>query len=148
MISYSANATYYAWGAQTEASASMGPYVATYGASSASGAGAVATFSTASIPAGAQAITAVYNGDSNWLGSTSAAVTQNVTPAVLTVTANNASRVYGAGKSCLHCELFGLSEWGYGCGFEWLADLHDHGHGIITGRRVPHNPCGRFTERS
>src|SRR5208282_4257480 len=48
MISYSANATYYAWGAQTEASASMGPYVATYGASSASGAGAVATFSTAS----------------------------------------------------------------------------------------------------
>ena len=33
-----------AWGAQTEASASMGPYVATYGASSASGAGAVATF--------------------------------------------------------------------------------------------------------
>ena len=108
ILSYSANATYYAWGAQTEASASMGPYVATYGASSASGAGAVATFSTASIPAGAQAITAVYNGDSNWLGSTSAAVTQNVTPAVLTVTANNASKVYGAGNPAFTASYSGF----------------------------------------
>jgi len=108
MLSNSANATYYAWGAQTEASSSVGPYVATYGASSASGAGAVATFSTASIPAGAQAITAVYNGDSNWLGSTSAAVTQNVTPAVLTVTANNASRVYGAGNPAFTASYSGF----------------------------------------
>ena len=95
VFSDSPNATYYVWGAQTVASPSMGAYVATYGANSASGAGAAATFSTTSLPAGAQAITAVYNGDANWLGSTSAVLTQSVTPAVLTVTANNASKVYG-----------------------------------------------------
>jgi hypothetical protein len=38
----------------------------------------------------------VYNGDTNWLGSTSAAIVQNVTQAVLTVTANSASKVYGS----------------------------------------------------
>jgi hypothetical protein len=95
MLSTDPSITYYAWGAQTEASSTMGPYVATYGATSASGTGAVATFSTTYIPAGAQAVTAVYNGDTNWLGSTSAATVQNVTPAFLTVTANNASKVYG-----------------------------------------------------
>jgi hypothetical protein len=96
MLSADPNITYYAWGAQTEASSTMGPYVATYGATSAGGTGAVATFSTTYISAGAQAITAVYNGDTNWLGSTSAAIVQNVTQAVLTVTANSASKVYGS----------------------------------------------------
>jgi MBG domain (YGX type)/Bacterial Ig-like domain (group 3)/FG-GAP-like repeat len=95
VLSNTPNSTYYVWGSQTEARASMGPYVATYGAGSTSGVGAVATFSTTQMPAGAQSITAVYNGDSSWVASTSGALTQNVTPAVLTLTANNASKTYG-----------------------------------------------------
>jgi hypothetical protein len=86
----------------------MGPYVATYGATSASGAGAVATFSTTYIPAGAQAITAVYNGDTNWLSSTSSALVQNVIPAVLTVTANSASKIYGTANPAFTASYLGF----------------------------------------
>lgn len=71
------SATFYAWGAQTEASESLGPYVATT-SSSASGTGLLATLSTAALPAGTQSISAVYSGDSNWWGSTSNVLTQNV----------------------------------------------------------------------
>jgi hypothetical protein len=41
--------------------------------------GGVATFSTSLLTAGAHSITAVYGGDSNFNGSTSSAITQNVT---------------------------------------------------------------------
>ena len=108
LLSTDPSITYYAWGAQTEASSTMGPYVATYGATSASGAGAVATFSTTYIPAGAQAITAVYNGDTNWLSSTSSALVQNVIPAVLTVTANSASKIYGTANPAFTASYLGF----------------------------------------
>jgi sugar lactone lactonase YvrE len=49
----------------------------------------VATFSTASLPAGALSITAVYSGNSSFAGSTSSALTETV-GAVFTVTAPSA----------------------------------------------------------
>jgi hypothetical protein len=59
--------------------------------------GGVATISTAGLPVGSDAITAVYGGDANYSTSTSAAVTQTVaqatTSTVLTATANPS--VYG-----------------------------------------------------
>jgi hypothetical protein len=58
--------------------------------------GGIATYSTSTLSAGFHAITAVYGGDTNYLTSTSDPVSQNVSKVVLTVTANDVSRVYGA----------------------------------------------------
>jgi hypothetical protein len=55
----------------------------------------VATYTTAALPVGTQTITAQYSGDSNYNAATSPAVSQVVNTAILTVTANNASKVYG-----------------------------------------------------
>jgi hypothetical protein len=65
VYSNSPNATYYMWGAQTELSASVGPYVVT-GTTSATGTGGVATFST-TIPlaVGSHSISAIYGGISS-----------------------------------------------------------------------------------
>jgi type IV secretory pathway protease TraF len=55
----------------------------------------VATYTTAALPVGTQTITAQYSGDSNYNAATSPAVSQVVNKAILTVTANNTSKVYG-----------------------------------------------------
>ncbi len=55
-----------------------------------------ATYTTTSLAIGMHSITAVYSGDGSFKGSTSAAITQTANPAPLTVTANGASKVYGA----------------------------------------------------
>ncbi|MGO9108577.1 MAG: SBBP repeat-containing protein, partial [Thermoguttaceae bacterium] len=55
-----------------------------------------ATFTTSALAAGTHTITAVYGGDSNYSDSTSSGVTETVTAATLTVTANNAGKVYGS----------------------------------------------------
>ncbi len=52
--------------------------------------------SSLSVAGGPYAIEAVYGGDTNNQGSNSNLVTQTITPAPLTVTANDASKVYGA----------------------------------------------------
>ena len=57
--------------------------------------GVTASFTTSFLAAGAHSITASYSGDSNFTGSTSAALTQTVNPAPLITTANNVSRRYG-----------------------------------------------------
>jgi hypothetical protein len=57
--------------------------------------GGVATFSTSTLTAAVHTIKAVYNGDTNYLTSQDS-VSPNVIKAVLTVTANSASRAYGA----------------------------------------------------
>src|SRR3989441_1693970 len=54
-----------------------------------------ATLTTSVLAAGTHSITAVYGADSTFNGSTSPALSQVVNPAVLTVTADNASRNYG-----------------------------------------------------
>ena len=56
----------------------------------------VATYSTSALQVGTNPITAQYSGDSNYNSATSSTLSQVVTKAVLTVTANNASKVYGA----------------------------------------------------
>ena len=57
--------------------------------------GKVATLTTTALPAGTNNLTAVYGGDPYLLTSTSPTLPFTVGKAVLTVTANNASRAYG-----------------------------------------------------
>ncbi len=57
---------------------------------------AFATDTDSNLTAGSHSITAVYNGNANCNGSTSPTLTQTVNKAPLTVTAQNASRAYGA----------------------------------------------------
>lgn len=57
--------------------------------------GGVASFSTSTLTAAVHTIKAVYSGDTNYLTSQDA-LAQTVNKAVLTVTANSASRAYGA----------------------------------------------------
>ena len=54
-----------------------------------------ATYSTSALSVGSHAITAIYSGDTNFAGSASSALTQTVTQATLTITADNASKTYG-----------------------------------------------------
>ena len=58
--------------------------------------GNVATLATTALPAGTDNLTAVYGGDTYLLASTSPILPFPVGKAVLIVTANNASRAYGA----------------------------------------------------
>jgi hypothetical protein len=56
----------------------------------------VATYSISSLAVGTYPITAQYSGDTNYNSATSSTLSQVVTKAVLTVTANNATKVYAA----------------------------------------------------
>jgi hypothetical protein len=56
----------------------------------------VASFSTSTMAAGPHSITAQYAGDPSSSQATSTALSVTITPATLTVTANNASKLYGA----------------------------------------------------
>jgi len=58
--------------------------------------GPTAIFTTSTLAAGTHSITASWPGNSSYGPVTSAVVSQTVNKAVLTVTANNASRAYGA----------------------------------------------------
>ncbi len=59
----------------------------------------VATFTTTSLPAGTDSITAVYSGDSSFAGSTSSAVQVTVTAPGFTLSASPASLSIAAGQS-------------------------------------------------
>jgi hypothetical protein len=61
--------------------------------------GAVATYTTSSLAAGQNSITAVYGGDANNVGSTSAVLTQTVNPADFTLTSNPTTATVAAGQS-------------------------------------------------
>jgi hypothetical protein len=56
----------------------------------------VATLTLTTMPVGINSLTAVYHGDSNFLTSTSSALSFTAAQAALTVTANNAIRAFGA----------------------------------------------------
>jgi hypothetical protein len=56
----------------------------------------VATYATSTLSAGTHVITAVYSGDTNYNGSTSSNLSQVVNKAVITITATNATKIYGA----------------------------------------------------
>jgi hypothetical protein len=57
--------------------------------------GGSAVYTTSALSAGSHDITANYSGDSTFLTGTSTTLTQGVTPAALTITADNASKTYG-----------------------------------------------------
>jgi MBG domain (YGX type)/Bacterial Ig-like domain (group 3)/FG-GAP-like repeat len=67
----------------------------------------VATLTLTTLPAGTDSLTAVYPGDANFLPSTSSSLSFTVGTAVLTVTANNLSRAYGAANPTLTYTITG-----------------------------------------
>jgi len=83
MKSQTPDATYYAWGAQTEKASSAGPYVATITVS-ASGSGGVATLATSVLTEGSDSVLSTYNGDSSDGTSSSPPITLAVTKANVT----------------------------------------------------------------
>lgn len=86
---------YYAWGAQVEQAATVGPYIATSGAP-ATGSGGIATLTTTTLPPGNDTIVATYGGDAGTGTSTSNRLIEVVTEASPTITWNNpAPIVYG-----------------------------------------------------
>jgi MBG domain (YGX type)/Bacterial Ig-like domain (group 3)/FG-GAP-like repeat/FG-GAP repeat len=68
----------------------------------------VATLTITTMPAGINSLTAVYSGDANFLTSTSSALSFTATPAVLTVTANNAIRAFGAANPSFTSTITGF----------------------------------------
>ena len=67
-----------------------------------------ATLTTSSVAVGTHSITAVYGGDGSFSGSTSLALSQVVTPAALTVTADNQTKAYGAANPALTVSYSGF----------------------------------------
>jgi Tol biopolymer transport system component len=56
----------------------------------------IATFATSSLVAGSHSITASYAPSGNFIGSTSSPLAQTVTPAALSITANNVTKILNA----------------------------------------------------
>jgi hypothetical protein len=69
--------------------------------------GAATSINTSSLPAGPHTITAIYSGDSTYSSHT-VAISQTVTPAPLTITADDKSKVYGATDPALTVSMTGL----------------------------------------
>jgi hypothetical protein len=69
--------------------------------------GGVATLNISSLAAGSHAITATYSSDGTFMTS-NASLTQTVNKATLTVTANNASKVYGQANPTLTASYSGF----------------------------------------
>jgi parallel beta-helix repeat protein len=67
-----------------------------------------ATFTTSGLSATTHSITAVYNPTGSFLTSTSAALNQSVTPAPLTITADNQTKLYGAALPALTASYSGF----------------------------------------
>jgi hypothetical protein len=70
--------------------------------------GGTAAVTTSALAAGSHNITAGYHGDATFAASTSAALTQTVTPAPLTVTAHDASKVYGQANPAFSASYSGF----------------------------------------
>ena len=68
----------------------------------------VATLTLATLPAGTDSLTAVYAGDANFAAKTSTAVNYVVAKADLLVTAQNASKVYGAALPAFTATITGF----------------------------------------
>ncbi|HEY6376298.1 MAG TPA: Ig-like domain repeat protein [Edaphobacter sp.] len=71
-------------------------------------AGGVATFTTSALMQGTHSITAAYSGDGSHAASTSDVLLQLVTPAILTVTANNSTRMFGQPNATLTYTITGF----------------------------------------
>ena len=70
--------------------------------------GTTATLTTSTLVEGTHPIIAVYSGDTNYNGATSSVLTQVVNQTTLTVTANDASRSYGAANPAFTSTITGF----------------------------------------
>ncbi len=88
-----------------------------------------ATYSLTTLTAGSHTVTADYTSDSgSWTNSNSTGYSQTVTPAALTITANNQTKVYGAALPTLTAGYSGLRQWRHLGQPDHAAHAHDHGH--------------------
>jgi MBG domain (YGX type)/Bacterial Ig-like domain (group 3)/FG-GAP-like repeat len=71
-------------------------------------AGGVAAYATSALAAGTHSITAAYSGDSTHAAATSDVLLQLVTPAILTVTANNVTRTFNQPNGAFNYTITGL----------------------------------------
>ena len=72
------------------------------------GTSATSTFTISTLTAGSHSISAVYVATGDFLGNTSSTFTQTVNQAPLTITANNQTKVYGAGLPTLTASYSGF----------------------------------------
>ena len=70
--------------------------------------GGTATYSTSMLGVGSHSVVAIYSGDSNFVGSTASPLNQFVGKAVLMVTADNQTMVYGAALPTLTASYSGF----------------------------------------
>jgi MBG domain (YGX type)/Bacterial Ig-like domain (group 3)/FG-GAP-like repeat len=71
-------------------------------------AGGVAAYATSALAAGTHSITAAYSGDSTHAAATSDVLLQLITPAILTVTANNVTRTFDQPNGSFNYTITGL----------------------------------------
>jgi hypothetical protein len=132
----SPGATYYVWGAQVENASAAGPYIQT-DASQRAGYGGAASFSTSSLSAGAQSISAVYAGDAVDSASSSAALTENVykvTPSI-SITCSPGALSYGQSVACTASVGSGATgnvSWTINGG-EWTTSVLNRGSTVAAG---------------
>ena len=93
LATWATNITYYFWGAQTELSSSVGPYILT-DASPRAGYGGTTTLTTSSLGAGVGSIAAAYPGDAYDAASGFTGFAQTVNKAPAAVTLSNMSQTY------------------------------------------------------
>ena len=98
-----------------------------------------ATIAVTSLPAGTDGVTAVYSGDVNYATAASSSVAIDVSPAVLTVTANNASRSYGAADPTLSDSITGFANG------DTLASSGVSGTASLTGADSSSSPAGSYS---
>jgi hypothetical protein len=94
-----AAATVSLWGAQVEQASSAGPYVSTIGTARASGGVGGSVSYTTTLSAGSHSIDVVYSGDTNFVTSTSNAVSltaTTATPTIALVSSPSGTSVYGS----------------------------------------------------
>ena len=108
-----------------------------------SGGQAQLSLSTLSVSGSPHSITAVYSGDNNNGGSTSSALSQTVTPAPLSITANNASKTYGQTLTFMGTEFTcsGLQN-GETIGTVTMTCQRRHGGEQRARDLYPHAQCG------
>ena len=93
LATWATNITYYFWGAQTELSSSVGPYILT-DASPRAGYGGAATLTTRSLGVGVASIAAAYPGDASDAASGFTGFAQTVNKAPAIVLLGNMSQTY------------------------------------------------------
>ena len=91
---------------------------------SARGTSATSTFTTSTLTAGSHSISVVYTATGSFLDSTSSISTQTVDQAILTITADDQSKVYGAALPTLTASYSGFVNGDTPASLDDPADAH------------------------